>query len=134
KQRTGERRRIRGRTAASSVLLVEDHPDTAEALAALLSSEGLEVTTAGSVQEAMARFDPARHQLLISDLALPDGSGLELIRLIHERAADLPAVALSGFGTDDDVRASLEAGFREHLIKPVDLAALIGAVRRLAGS
>jgi CheY-like chemotaxis protein len=89
------------------------------------------VTTAGSLRDALACFDPGRHQLLISDLALPDGTGHELVRALHERAGELPAVALSGFGTDDDVRASLEAGFDAHLTKPVDLEALLGAVQRL---
>src|SRR5581483_1276219 len=132
RQATGERRRPRGAPIPSSLLLVEDHADTADALAALLGLEGLDVTVARSVREALAVFDPARHQLLVSDLALPDGTGHALVAALRERAPQLRAIALSGFGADDDVKASLDAGFREHLTKPVDFDVLVGAVKRIA--
>ena len=67
--------------------------------------------------------------LLISDIELPDGTGLELMRQLRERG--LPAIAMSGYGSEEDVRASLDAGFTEHLTKPVDLTRLIAAIHSL---
>ena len=113
------------------VLLVEDHGDSAEALAALLDIAGCDVTIAGSVLGGLAAATAA-HRLLISDLALPDGSGRDLLRQLRERGHELDAIVLSGFGTDEDVKRSLDAGFREHLTKPVDVEELMAAVRRLA--
>jgi hypothetical protein len=110
------------------VLLVEDHSDSAEALANLLTLAGCEVTVADSVAAALAAIKP-EHRLLISDLALPDGSGRDLLRKLRAGGSELDAIVLSGFGTDDDVRKSLEAGFRQHLTKPVDIEALMAAVR-----
>jgi PAS domain S-box-containing protein len=113
------------------VLLVEDHSDSAEALANLLTLAGCEVTVAGSVAAALDVIKP-EHRLLISDLALPDGSGRDLLRKLRAAGREeLDAIVLSGFGTDEDVRKSLEAGFRQHLTKPVDIEALMAAVRRL---
>ena len=115
------------------VLLVEDHADSAEALAQLLRFAGCEVTVAGSVAQALAAAT-ADHRLLISDLALPDGSGRDLLRQLRERGRELDAIVLSGFGTDEDVRRSIEAGFRAHLVKPVDVNELLEAVRRLTAA
>jgi CheY-like chemotaxis protein len=113
------------------VLLVEDHADSADALAGLLSLAGCEVTVAHSVRGALAAVNDS-HRLLVSDLALPDGSGRDLLRKLREQGHDLDAIVLSGFGTEDDVRRSLAAGFREHLTKPVDVDRPMAAVRRLA--
>ena len=79
-----------------------------------------------------ARCPWRAHRLLISDLALPDGSGRDLLKQLRERGHELDAIVLSGFGTDEDVKRSLDAGFREHLTKPVDVEELMAAVRRLA--
>lgn len=113
------------------VLLVEDHPDSAEALAALLDLAGCDVTVAGSVKQALAAAGD-EHRLLISDLALPDGSGRDLLARLRAAGRELDAIVLSGFGTDEDVRKSLDAGFREHLTKPVDVDELLAVLRRLA--
>jgi PAS domain S-box-containing protein len=113
------------------VLLVEDDFDSAQMLAFLLSSEGYAVEVANSVRQAKVLADAC--DLIVSDIALPDGSGLELMR--HLRA-ERPrrAIALSGYGGGEDIERSLQAGFSEHLTKPVDLDRLIEAVRRLADS
>jgi CheY-like chemotaxis protein len=71
--------------------------------------------------------------LLISDIGLPDGSGLELMRRLRERAP-IPGVAISGYGTAEDVAASEAAGFSVHLTKPVDIARLRAAVATMLGS
>ncbi len=113
----------------AKILLVEDDPDSAEMLALLLSSEGFEVQVAGSVHQARALAEGC--EVLVSDIALPDGSGLDLMRRIRQQKP-MRGIALSGYGSQHDVEKSLEAGFEEHLTKPVDLEQLIAAVHRLA--
>jgi CheY-like chemotaxis protein len=105
--------------AARKVLLVEDHPDTAKLMGMLLRSFGLEVTVAKTVAEAVAAVEAHGFDLLLSDIGLPDGSGMDLIRKIHARKP-IKGIALSGYGMEEDVRRSLDAGFVAHLTKPVD--------------
>ena len=112
------------------ILLVEDHEDTLEILARLLRRWGYGVTTASSVQSALERASEQHFDLLVSDLGLPDGSGYDVMRALKERYK-LPAVALSGYGTDEDIRTSLDAGFTEHLTKPVSFQMLRTVVQRL---
>jgi|GEM_PF-1583077 len=104
------------------ILLAEDHADTAEALAALLEGLGHRITMAGTVAgalEAAAAAD-APIDLVISDLGLPDGSGLDLMRELSRRH-HLPGIALSGYGMEEDIEKSRQAGFARHLTKPVTL-------------
>ena len=75
---------------------------------------------------------PESFDLLLSDLGLPDGSGVDLMRELRERGSTLPGIALSGYGQEEDVRRSKEAGFAEHLTKPVDLQRLATAIASLA--
>jgi signal transduction histidine kinase/CheY-like chemotaxis protein len=116
------------------ILLVEDHADTAEAMADLLSLSGHQVTIAGSVAEALAavRGDGV-FDLVVSDLGLPDGSGIDLMRELSARHG-LRGIALSGYGMEEDVRQSLEAGFERHLTKPVSLPQLQATLREIAGA
>jgi PAS domain S-box-containing protein len=106
------------------ILLVEDHPDTAEAMADLLRDLGHRVTTAMTVTEALqaaAALQEGGHDgidLVVSDLGLPDGTGHDLMRELVRRYG-LRGIALSGYGMEEDIRKSLEAGFDRHLIKPV---------------
>jgi signal transduction histidine kinase/ActR/RegA family two-component response regulator len=106
------------------ILLVEDHADTAEAMAELLRLLGHRVTVAGGVAAALAAAEGEDGlDLVISDLGLPDGSGLDVMRRLSASRC-LPGIALSGYGMEEDVRRSLEAGFDRHLTKPVSLQAL----------
>jgi DNA-binding NtrC family response regulator len=114
------------------VLMVEDHADTSRALARLLRRAGHAVTTAESVAQAIDAFSPGRFDLLVSDLGLPDGSGLELMRRLKDRQPGIFGICLSGYGTEADVRACRESGFAEHLTKPVDMNRLNAAVARIA--
>jgi two-component system CheB/CheR fusion protein len=119
---------------ALHILLVEDHTDTAEAMAELLRDLGYEVTVAGTVASglaAAARLD-GRIDLVLSDLGLPDGTGLELMAEIHQRYG-VKGIALSGYGMEEDVRRSLEAGFDRHLTKPINLQALQTAIQKTTG-
>jgi CheY-like chemotaxis protein len=120
---------------ALRILLVEDHEDTAQAMADLLELLGHEVTLAGSVASALATAEAVHDRgidLVVSDLGLPDGSGQDLMRELI-RLYGWKGIALSGYGMEEDVRRSREAGFARHLTKPVDLEALRAAIRQVAG-
>jgi CheY-like chemotaxis protein len=124
-QRMGEGRRFR-------LLLVEDHLDTARVLSRLLRGNGHEVETAASLREARDAFANGRFDFLVSDVGLPDGSGVELIREIRRQYGHaLPAIALSGFGMEDDITRCREAGFDDHLTKPVNLQKLEMTIQRV---
>ncbi|HET9228779.1 MAG TPA: response regulator, partial [Thermoanaerobaculia bacterium] len=113
------------------ILLVEDHEDTADAMADLLGARGHRVTVARTLAEARASAERESFDLLVSDLGLPDGSGHELMRELGARG--LRGIALSGYGMEDDLRKSREAGFERHLIKPVSPQALEAAIQQVAG-
>lgn len=111
------------------LLLVEDHEATLQVLTRLLGRAGYRVTTAGTV--AGAREIAAREpfDLVVSDIGLPDGTGIELMEALHSRHG-LRGIALTGYGMEDDLRRSREVGFVEHLVKPVDFAQLRRAIER----
>jgi PAS domain S-box-containing protein len=110
------------------ILLVEDHVDSARTMVRLLSSIGHTVQTAGTVAEALAAAaSPARFDLIISDIGLPDGTGIDFLTQ-HRRQSSTPAIALSGFGMEEDVRRSKAAGFSVHLPKPVNFEKLQQAI------
>lgn len=111
------------------ILLVEDHADTAHAMARVLHARGYRVRIADSVATAVAA-SAEPFDLLICDIGLPDGSGLELMRRLKV-TAPVRGIALSGFGMEEDLRKSEEAGFAAHLTKPVDLAQLESTISRL---
>ena len=114
------------------ILLVDDHNDTLLILARLLRRRGYQVTTAADIRSAMVacreRFD-----LLISDVGLPDGDGREILGRAGG-AGRIPGIILSGLGTEEDIRRSMEAGFDEHMTKPVDFGRLEAAIQRLVGA
>ena len=116
------------------MLLVEDHDDTAEMMSMMLELQGLQVTTCRTIAEAMRQVEGRSYDLLISDIGLPDGTGLELIQQLRAARLTLPAVALSGFGMESDVVQAKEAGFQVHLTKPVDMARLESVITSLLGA
>ena len=113
------------------VLLVDDNAETLSTIARLLRSSDFDVRTAVSVKSAFAALDSERFDLLVSDIGLPDGSGLDIMRHGRDHLG-LKGIALSGYGTDQDARTSKEAGFAHHLIKPSDLGRLVDLIRRMA--
>ncbi len=117
--------------AGCRVLLVDDHLDTARAMGRLLKRWGCVVETADSVGSALSVADGNKFDVLISDIGLPDGTGLDLIRQLKERHP-VKGIAVSGFGMEEDLKLSKTAGFSEHLVKPVDLSKLEAAIRRVA--
>ena len=118
--------------ADTRILIVEDHADTARILGRLLGKRGYQVQIAGRVEEALlALSEPV--DLIISDVGLPDGTGYELIRRALE-IRPVIGIAMSGFGMEEDILKSREAGFSEHLVKPVDVVQIDEAIRRLLKS
>jgi DNA-binding response OmpR family regulator len=112
------------------ILLVDDHADTLASMSELITEMGFDVEPARSVSSALA-VDMERVDLVVSDIGLPDGTGMDLIRELQASGRGRPAIAISGFGMESDVRASKEAGFDLHLTKPVDFDALFDAIRTL---
>jgi CheY-like chemotaxis protein len=115
------------------LLVVEDHHDTLETLQRLLARRGYIVHTAASIAQALEVTRECEFDVLVSDIGLPDGRGTDLIeRISQQRGHRPPAIAMSGFGMEDDLERSRHAGFSEHLTKPVEFAALHQAIIRLA--
>jgi len=97
----------------------------------LLQQRGHQVNPSYNFRTARKLAEANTYDLVISDIELPDGSGLDLMRELTIRRPT-PGIALSGFGAADDVAMSLQAGFAEHLTKPIDLRNLEEAIRRVA--
>jgi CheY-like chemotaxis protein len=116
-----------------AILLVEDHPDTALAIGAFLSTMGFHVTTAGSVEEAVRNVVAQKFDVIISDVGLPDGNGISLINCIRP-FCDTPAIALTAYTSDEDAERCKRAGFDLHIGKPVDPATLRDAIESLAAA
>src|SRR6266566_1776405 len=115
------------------ILLVDDHQDTCAALEKLLVRRGHLVAATHNVRSAMEAAVRNQFDLLISDIALPDGSGMELMTQL-QAISKMPGIAISGFGNYGDIEKSLRAGFSDHLIKPVKLEKLEAAIERATGS
>ena len=105
------------------ILLVEDHRDTRHAMSRLLTHFGHQTSVADSTRRALEMMASQRFDLVLCDIGLPDGSGYDVISKAKAKGP-IKAVAISGFGTDEDIRRSKEAGFDFHLIKPVDFQEL----------
>jgi DNA-binding NtrC family response regulator len=97
----------------------------------LLSRRGYDVQAARNAQEARALSSGKTFDLLVSDIALPDATGCELLEELSAKHG-LRGIAMSGFGSEADLAQSKAAGFLEHLIKPIDAKALDAAIQRVA--
>lgn len=118
--------------AGIRLLLVEDHGDTLETLQRLLTRRGFVVRTGASIAEALQVAQDYKFDVLVSDIGLPDGRGTDLLDRLEEQHGERPpALAMSGFGMEDDLESSRAAGFSEHLTKPVEFDALQQAIARL---
>lgn len=119
----------RKESSALHILLVEDHADTAAALQRALTRGGHEVLVARNVAEATKLVGSHEFDLILCDVGLPDGTGTDFMR--HVRGfSSVPAVALTGFGMDADIKDCLEAGFNLHLTKPLNLQRLNEVIER----
>jgi signal transduction histidine kinase/CheY-like chemotaxis protein len=111
------------------ILLVDDHQDTCAALEKLLARRGHLVAATHNVRSAMEAAVRNKFDLLISDIALPDGTGMDLMMQLRA-ISKIRGIAISGFGNNGDIERSLQAGFSEHLIKPIKLEELQAAIER----
>jgi len=118
---------VDGNARPRRVLLVEDHPSTAQALTQLLTRRKYEVVVANCLAEARAFSGHQKFDLLISDIGLPDGNGCELMTELRHRPG-LVGIALTGYGMEDDLNRSQAAGFFTQLTKPISIQALDGAL------
>lgn len=118
---------------ALNILVVEDHVDSASALAALLRNHGHRAIVVHAAEPALALSACSRFDLLLTDIALPDGDGRTLLADIRKRY-EIAAIAVSGYCMNDDVARSLEAGFAAHLSKPLRFTELMQHINALAAS
>jgi len=117
--------------AARRILVVEDEPATLKLMARLLKGLGHEVTTADTISAAWERVRAGDYDLIVSDIGLPDGTGLDLMRKVVALRGRVPAIALTGYGMEDDIHRSHEAGFTEHMTKPIDFTKLEAMIRQV---
>ena len=116
-----------------SILVVDDHQDTAALLQRALSRTGHRIVTATSAEAAKALARGIQSDVLIGDIGLPDGDGSEALGYIRE-LYPVKAIALTGYSTDADIKRFSDAGLDEFLLKPVELTKLEAAVERIAAS
>jgi len=124
--------------AGKQVLVVDSSAEIRDFLKTALEAFGAKVTAVGSTCEAMTELEQSRPDVLVSDMAIPETDGCDLIRHVRamemsEHRALLPAVALTGGVREEDSASALEAGFQRHLSKPVSANQLVSAIAQLAG-
>ncbi len=113
------------------VLLVDDHEDTNRSLVLLLGRRGYKVKAATSLHEATELAAHEEFDVLVSDMSLPDGNGLELLGLLRDKLPVYGGIVLSGYNDDEDLERSRAAGFKAHLSKPVEVSELDETIRRI---
>jgi CheY-like chemotaxis protein len=113
------------------ILVVEDHGDTRRVLTGLLGHFGHSISAADNVESALAFLRAKHFDAIVSDLALPDGSGCDVIREAKRRQ-QLTGVALTASAEDDDIARGHDAGFDYHLTKPIDFAQLRDVLGHIA--
>jgi signal transduction histidine kinase/CheY-like chemotaxis protein len=117
-----------------SILVVDDERDSRDVVAAHLEHSRASVLTAGSVAEAMEVLRHERVDVLLADVAMPGEDGYSLVRKLRataDRAATIPAVALTAHAREEDRQVALRAGFQMHLTKPIDARSLVAAIAAL---
>jgi CheY-like chemotaxis protein len=118
------------------VLVVDDEPDARELLTLALTQSGAEVRAAASAREALEMLDQWKPDVLVSDIAMADEDGYDLIREIRIRGQEhgslIPALALTGYAGAEDAQRALAAGYQMHMAKPVAPNELIASLASLA--
>jgi CheY-like chemotaxis protein len=115
-----------GEIERQKILLIEDNRDTAESARLLLSEEGHDVHIAYNGPDGLARARQIRPAVILCDIGLPGMDGYEIARAIRQDTTLAPVhvIALTGYGRDEDQRRAIEAGFDQHLTKPIDFSVL----------
>ncbi|MDR1889355.1 MAG: sigma-54 dependent transcriptional regulator [Zoogloeaceae bacterium] len=122
--------------AAHRVLVIDDEADIRELIELTLLRMGLDADCAGSVAEALALLKEKTYQLCLTDMRLPDGNGLDIVRHITESAIDTPVAVITAYGSAENAVAALKAGAFDYLSKPVgleQLRALVKSALRFTG-
>jgi CheY-like chemotaxis protein len=118
------------------ILVVEDDFDSADGLATLLARRGAEVAVADSFAGALEHLDRGLPDVLVSDIALPDGDGYELLARVRamsgNRSTPVPAIALTAYAGVEHSRKATSVGYEVHFAKPFDTDDLIAVIARLA--
>jgi CheY-like chemotaxis protein len=109
---------------AMRILVVEDHQDTRQVLTRLLTHWGYDVAPADTLQSGLNRLESEPFDVILSDIALPDGTGYALVSEARRRGKDVLAIALSGYNYPSDVQIAKLTGFDHHLSKPCDCGQL----------
>ena len=119
------------------ILIVEDNPDTLEMLRFIFDERGAEVIAAASAPEALDALERSSPDVLVSDIAMPDQDGYELIRQVRERGPEqggrIPAIAVTAYASAEDRVRALSSGFQMHMAKPIDPDEMIAVVVSLTG-
>jgi len=113
------------------ILLVEDHAATNETLARMLTRRGHQVICAYDGKQAIEMAQFQQFDLLISDLGLPDTTGWAVLKQLREHQPGLRAIAVSGYGYEEEQARTLEAGFSLHVIKPTDITKIEAAIAQI---
>ena len=115
---------------------MDDHQDTLRGVTLALEANGAAVTAVSSASAALAELDRRRPDVLVSDIAMPGMDGHDLIRAVRGRpdsgGGSTPAIALSAYVSPEDRERALEAGYGEHVAKPVEIPHLVATIARLA--
>ncbi|HET7499237.1 MAG TPA: ATP-binding protein [Candidatus Eisenbacteria bacterium] len=121
------------RDARARILVVDDNVDAADSLGRLLALDGYDVRIANGGMEALREAETFRPQVILLDIGLPMMNGYDVARRLRKEpwGAEIRLVALTGWGQDEDRRRSKEAGFDEHVVKPIDPASLRVLLRRV---
>jgi DNA-binding NtrC family response regulator len=112
------------------VLVIDDDPGLAEVIGLLLSREGYTAVRAGTVKAALERIGAAEVDLVVTDLKLPDGTGLDIIRRIGGSYPALPVILITSYSSMESAIAALRAGAVDYIIKPFDNREFLHAVER----
>ncbi|HEY6046496.1 MAG TPA: response regulator [Pyrinomonadaceae bacterium] len=134
-----ENQKIAGLRAAQQlqgvkVLVVDDEPDSRELLMTIFSRCGSEVRCSESAAHAMREFESWNPELLVSDIGMPNEDGYSLIRKVRELKSDcaqIPAVALTAYATDEDRSQALSAGFQIHVAKPIEPESFVTSIAKM---
>jgi len=113
-----------------SVLLVEDDPGMSEVVQILLARENFRVESAGSVARARELAAARLPDLVVTDLKLPDGTGLDVVRAIRESDRELPVIMITSYSSMESAIAALRSGAVDYLVKPFDNEDFLHAIRR----
>ena len=119
----------RARASGPDVLIVDDEDDIRELLELTLMRMGLACDGAGTVADAQRLLTERRYRLCLTDMRLPDGDGLDLVRFIADKVGDLPVAVITAFGSMDNAVTALKAGAFDYLSKPVSVDQLRALVK-----